>query len=248
MSRIWITSDLHLGHNKPFLYEPRGFDCIEDHDAYVVTYWNAYVEPEDTVYILGDLMLNDNEKGIEYLSQLNGKLQVIRGNHDTDARWELYKNLPNVELIGYAAMLKYKKYNFYLSHYPTLTANKDDEKPLKAKVINLCGHTHTNNPFADWDKGLIYHVEFDAHKNYPVLLDVIIEDIKKHIQEQNSKLEAKNVFIEELKRPAYTINSNIFTQARCDKCVYSWPMCGSNDSLGSCPNYKRDPPDGGYYG
>ena len=28
------------------------------------------------------------------------------------------------------------------------------------------------------NKGLIYHVELDAHNNYPVLIDDIIEDIQ----------------------------------------------------------------------
>ena len=33
----------------------------------------------------------------------------------------------------------------------------------------------------------------------------------------------------------------------CHKCVYE-NTCGRNDIDGNCPNYKRDPPDGGYYG
>jgi hypothetical protein len=33
------------------------------------------------------------------------------------------------------------------------------------------------------DKGLCYHVELDAHNNYPVLLDNIIEDIKEYLHE-----------------------------------------------------------------
>ena len=32
-------------------------------------------------------------------------------------------------------------------------------------------------------KGLIYHVELDAHHNYPVLIDNIIMDIEKFYQE-----------------------------------------------------------------
>ena len=72
---------------------------------------------------------------------------------------------------------------FYLSHYPTLTSNLDSNEPLKARVINLCGHSHTQDRWADWDKGLIYHVEMDAHNCYPVLLDDIIEEIKNKVEE-----------------------------------------------------------------
>ena len=35
---------------------------------------------------------------------------------------------------------------------------------------------------------------------------------------------------------------------RCDKCVYLRETCGQTDKDGKCWKYKRDPPDGGYYG
>lgn len=129
---------------------------------------------EDDVYILGDLMLNDNDTGIKLLKSLKGKIHIILGNHDTDARVELYNNCYNVVEICYATIIKYGKYHFYLSHYPTLTANK--EKHLSECLINLCGHTHTPDKWADWDKGIIYHVECDAHNCTPVLIDDIIND------------------------------------------------------------------------
>jgi len=75
-------------------------------------------------------------------------------------------------------MIKINGYHFYLSHYPTITSNYDDDKPLNRRVISLCGHSHTNNRFQDMDKGLIYHVELDAHNNYPVDVETIIKDIK----------------------------------------------------------------------
>lgn len=34
---------------------------------------------------------------------------------------------------------------------------------------------------------------------------------------------------------------------RCHKCAYE-NTCTKNDIDGSCTSYKRDPPDGGYYG
>ena len=38
------------------------------------------------------------------------------------------------------------------------------------------------------DKGLIYHVELDAHNCYPVSIDQIIEDIKMYRQEHKGDL------------------------------------------------------------
>ena len=33
---IYLTSDTHFCHNKDFLYEPRGFQSIEEHDEAIV--------------------------------------------------------------------------------------------------------------------------------------------------------------------------------------------------------------------
>ncbi len=130
-------------------------------------------------------MLGGSEKlqdGIECIKQMNGKLHVIRGNHDSDKKIIAYQQLyPKIIEIENSMFLKYKKYHFYLSHFPSLCSNYDDEKSLHQKTINLCGHSHTTNPFADLDKGLIFHCEVDAHNNFPVLIDDIISNLKYHI-------------------------------------------------------------------
>ena len=77
LSKIYLTSDLHLCHNKPFVYEARGFDSIEEMNEEYVKRWNDTVNEEDDVYVLGDLVLNDPEVGIEYLKKLKGKIHIV---------------------------------------------------------------------------------------------------------------------------------------------------------------------------
>ena len=244
---IYITSDLHFNHDKFFCYIPRGFKSVEEMNNAIVKRWNAVITDEDDVYILGDLMLNDIDGGMELLKSLNGRLHIIFGNHDTGARQELYKKARNVvEICGYATVIKYKKYVFYLSHYPTLTSNHDVDKSLKARVINLCGHSHTEDKFADMDKGLIYHCEMDAHNCEPVLLDDVIWDIKDWMLHNEEPAAAGNP-VEETNPKTLNVNFD-FINRRCHKCVYTWPSCGDNDKFGGCKTYKRDPPDGGFYG
>lgn len=149
----------------------------------IVENWNSVVNWDDEVYLLGDCMLNNNYEGVKYLNRLAGKIYILRGNHDTNARIQEYVNIrPTILYIGIAALLDYKGYHFYLSHYPTLTSNYDYDKPLKKRIISLCGHSHTKDPFADADKGLIYHCELDTNNCYPWLLDDIIENIKSYIK------------------------------------------------------------------
>ena len=179
--KIFITSDLHFGHNKEFLWGPRGFNSIQEHDETIIKNWNSIVEPDDDVYILGDLMLNDNTHGIECLRQLKGRLHIVWGNHDTPTRQNLYDELPNIVDAGsWARVIRYRKYNFHLSHWPTDTANYDDvEKGLRASLISLSGHTHKKEKFHNGNI-MKYNVALDAHNNYPVLLDNAIEDIKEY--------------------------------------------------------------------
>lgn len=178
----YITSDLHFGHNQPFLYEPRGFSSIEEHDKVIIANINEVVNEEDTLYILGDLMLNDTAYGMECLKQIKCQdIRIILGNHDTSARIELYKTLPNVSVADFATLLKYKKWNFMLSHYPMLTTNLDDDKKPFCRVWNCCGHSHTKEVIDPITKSI--HCELDAWENYPVNLDVIKELIKE-IQEK----------------------------------------------------------------
>lgn len=38
------------------------------------------------------------------------------------------------------------------------------------------------------------------------------------------------------------------SKSRCRKCIYETQCSRDKDHFGTCPNYKRDAPDGGYYG
>lgn len=174
--KIWLSSDYHFNHDKPFIWESRGFNSVEEMNEAIVERNNELVSPDDTLIILGDIMLGGPDKieeGMQLLNRMNGDKLIILGNHDTDNRKRAYTN--NGLSIFYAYMFNYKKYHFYLSHYPTLCSNYDDGKKLTQKTLNLCGHSHYKDPFADWDKGCIFHVEVDGNNCYPWALDDIIK-------------------------------------------------------------------------
>jgi len=176
---IWISSDYHFNHDKEFIWKARGFESVEEMNETIVKKNNECVAPEDTLIICGDLMLGGADKleeGLALLNRMNGLKLVVGGNHDTHNRREAYLRTGIPVFDAYA--FTYRKYHFYASHYPTLCSNYDDGKTLRAKTLNLCGHTHATDPFVDWSKGCIYHCEVDAHECYPVLLDDIIEEMK----------------------------------------------------------------------
>lgn len=179
MSEIFFTSDTHFCHQPSFLWEPRGFNNIEEMNEALVERWNSVVKPDDEVYHLGDFALNDIDAAIPYINHLNGTIRWIIGNHDTDRkRVKIVDECPNVWEIGYADLIKYdKKFSIYMSHYPTLTANFDDKK-FSQHIIALHGHTHQRTNWLHPDNPFMYHVGLDSHSNTPVHIDEILADIK----------------------------------------------------------------------
>ena len=177
---IWLSSDLHLNHNKSFIYEARGFQNIYEMNEKIISNYNEVVQHDDIVYLLGDLCLGgtdhvkDNHK---LLSQLKGRIRIIRGNHDTDNRVESYHNLYNIESIEVATFLRYKKYHFFLCHFPACTTNFDDDKKLLTqRTLCLAGHTHSKELFEPCGS---YNVAVDAHNCYPVSIEQIISDFER---------------------------------------------------------------------
>ena len=183
---IFCTSDPHLGHDKDFIVQARGFETVEEMNAEIIRRWNERVYPDDDVYVLGDLTLGDIEEGIRLIGKLNGYLHIIRGNHDTDKKVERYLDLPNVESVQYADILKYGKAVFWLGHYPTITANYDDDKPWAKHVVCLFGHTHQEQPFYN-DNPYMYNDGMDAHNCTPITIDEIVANIRKKKEELNNE-------------------------------------------------------------
>lgn len=196
---IWFTSDWHFGHDKEFLWGPRGLPSVYANSQAIVGNHNSMVADNDDVYVLGDLMLGDNEYGLQMIKSLKGKLHIILGNHDTDTRIKLYEQLPNVVEITYAKVIKIGKQHYYLSHYPTICSNYDD-KPYHNHMINLFGHTHQKGNFYWLDEyeenPFMYHVGVDSHGCCPVSAEQVNKDIHKKIDELHKMHQAQEKLLE----------------------------------------------------
>lgn len=183
----YFTSDLHIGHDKEFIWKARGFNSIEEHDTQILINWNAIVTPEDTIYILGDLCMGGNEKEWNRIyKNLNGNKVMITGNHDTINKIIKYTTDYNIINYGLSMYYKYsKKKNFYLCHYPTFVNNYTSDKFFWC----LAGHTHSKDPF-EFGKHCVYNVAMDAHNCTPVSIETIIKDIERY-KSLNKEVEIK---------------------------------------------------------
>ena len=52
-ARIFVTSDTHFGHDREFLWGPRGFENHVDHDREVIRRWNEVVGKNE--YVIEDI-------------------------------------------------------------------------------------------------------------------------------------------------------------------------------------------------
>lgn len=87
--RTFITSDLHFGHKNIMSFCPvsraRFRNDVNYMNEQMVVEWNTIVQPEDLVYILGDVAFLPAQKAAEYMNRCNGTKILVEGNHDRKA-------------------------------------------------------------------------------------------------------------------------------------------------------------------
>ena len=114
----YFISDLHFGHTNCLAFDNRPFKTIEEHDYWLIREWNETVGMDDDVYILGDISWYGSVKTIEIFKQLNGRLHLIKGNHDTTVLKNPELRGLFVEITDYKELYIDKNLSIVLCHYP----------------------------------------------------------------------------------------------------------------------------------
>ena len=79
----WFTADTHFGHESIIRLARRPFADVEEMDRVLVERWNAVVAPGDVIWHLGDFCYRASHGPEHYRRQLNGRIHLIEGNHDS---------------------------------------------------------------------------------------------------------------------------------------------------------------------
>jgi calcineurin-like phosphoesterase family protein len=176
---ILLASDFHFGHNKEFLYKPRGFSSSQEHDEWLQEQIDN-IHPESLLIFLGDLGLSCGAERIqEFMLTFPCETLTIFGNHQSGIRQlyqqhlpkgfegcELYpmKITPNITLMGYEFLLDIDHDRFYCRHMAPLIW-PDQNKNRFA----LIGHSHSNLIQAN-----------PGQNGFGKMLDVGVENAKKY--------------------------------------------------------------------
>ncbi|KMO30653.1 metallophosphoesterase family protein [Methylobacterium aquaticum] len=157
----YFTSDTHFGDPRVLRIDRRPFPDLATHDAALVENWNAVVEPDDTVWHLGDFALGPPPERVQaLLSALNGQKHLIVGNNDGPATLAAHGWLS----IAHYAEIDVDGQHLVLCHYAFRTWNR-----MGSGVIDLHGHSHGNLKPATRQ----YDVGVDAWEFRPVTLETM---------------------------------------------------------------------------
>lgn len=158
--RIYIISDLHLGHansipkyKRPFLHSDPG-----EMDRVLIRNWNWTIKKSDTVIFLGDMSFMSAEPIESYLERLQGSIFYLEGNHD-----------PYYPYMSHCLLMRYRGVPYLFIHDP-----KELTRPFDGWVIH--GHVHNKDlakyPFFNPDTRMV-NVSAELIGYRPISLDEI---------------------------------------------------------------------------
>lgn len=178
---IWYTSDSHFSHENIISYCNRPFSCAEEMNRTIVSNWNSIVSPDDRVFHLGDFCFSWSRDEFtqprHLIQQLNGKITLIRGNHDkVDHLNQFHKTYQRyvIDIGPFHCLLNHRPW-----HPPGFIDRwKDSDRSIQYPDeydFIVCGHVHNK-----WlQLGKNYNVGLDVHDFYPICQDELIKQLEK---------------------------------------------------------------------
>lgn len=136
-SRIFFTSDNHFWHKAIMRFCPDtrlGIQDVDSMNQKMVEIWNSNVSLKDEVFCLGDFSFGSATKTESILQQLNGRIHLIKGNHD---HWINKDTEKYFESIQPYHEMKIDGQFVVMFHYPIAEWNR-----MHHGAFHLYGHVH----------------------------------------------------------------------------------------------------------
>lgn len=141
-SNVYFTSDTHFGHANIMRLCNRPFKTIGEMNDTLVRKWNEVVPEDGLVFHLGDFAYGPSGLWDDLLSQLNGRIVLILGNHDLQSLGEQY--MSRFEAIAAQMTMNIEGRKVIMNHYPFLTYSGVYHNG-KSRVWQLHVHIHSGS-------------------------------------------------------------------------------------------------------
>ena len=181
-SKVWFTSDTHFGHENIIGYCSRPFVNVHEMNEALINNWNSVVNPDDTVFHLGDFAIGGSQLWNETLNRLNGDIILVQGNHDRkNLRQGYIKRFLNVSPKLHIVV---EGQSICLNHEPLLCYARWEKR-----VWQLFGHVHSGPKSTSSDLPRLQHllptqydVGVDNNDYYPISFNEVKLKIEKQLE------------------------------------------------------------------
>jgi len=168
----FVIGDNHFGDARILRYcRNDKFFTVDEMNRYMIQQWNNVVRNKDTIFINGDLSRYENENDYQFISKLNDKKILIRGNHD-NMNDDVYTSNGIFKVYDYPIMYEY----LLITHEPYFVNNN-------SPFVNIYAHVHNNDNYKHYSS-CGYCTSVEVNNYTPVKMEVIqklISDERKKI-------------------------------------------------------------------
>lgn len=150
---LFITSDLHLDHQRVIDFNQRPFEGLEEMQEKLFAEINSLPDGA-TLYSLGDFVIKRKKDHLRaLLNRIKKSIRLIfvLGNHD-DAAADVFREFGEVHLLLH---VRYNKRTLVMCHYPLMEWRRGQDG-----AIHFFGHCHGRLNV----QGKALDVGWDAHK------------------------------------------------------------------------------------
>lgn len=172
--KTYITSDLHFGHKNIMKFCPvtraRFRDDLSYMNSMMIKEWNDLIEPDDLVYILGDVAFMSGSDAGRIMHSLNGTKILIEGNHDRKTLMDDTFRSAFKEVHSYLN-ITYDGHKIAMFHYPIAEWDQ-----MHRGALHFYGHLHGGD--SGLEKYRCRDVGMDATGMIAVTLDWAIANVK----------------------------------------------------------------------
>lgn len=161
--KLFWTSDSHFHHDKIIEFCNRPFGDVRTMDSALIQNWNIAVPKDGIVFDLGDLIMTSRLDYTKWLiSQLNGTIYKIMGNHDYRNRMDrqivrdLFEDrvFDTLEISIKDDDLPNNAMNVFMSHYPHMY--------WPSGYFHVHGHVHSGPNAETRDKVPFHPRRYDV--------------------------------------------------------------------------------------